>query len=163
MKAILFYRGQSYFTKKKDSERPLREVLLIHRILPGSRYRRDAIPEKGTFLTDTSKVMKLLKKKAPCLETCSECSALFQASASSCSIKELHDDIKSLLRRSIQDLYATVGVRHRAALTLQREVRIEKICSKHHEQQVLMQVLNLSIIQYIISISAYLVAILRGN
>ena len=64
---------------------------------------------------------------------------------------------------SFPSVYATVGVRHRAALTLQREVRIEKICCKDHEQQVLMQVLNLSIIQYIISISAYLVAILRGN
>ena len=154
---------QSYFTSKKDSARPLREVQLIQRVLPGSRCRRDAIPEKGTFSTDTSKLINILKKKAPCLETCSKCSALFQASSSSCSIKKVHDDIKSLLRRTIQDLYATVGVRHNAVLALEREVVIERICCKDHKQQVLVQVINLSVIQYITSISAYLVAILRGN
>ena len=51
----------------------------------------------------------------------------FQESASSCSNKELHEDIKSILRRSIQDFYATVGVMHRATFTLQKEIRIERI------------------------------------
>ena len=79
------------------------------------------------------------------------------------NIKEVHDDIKSLLRRTIQDLYATVGIRHNAVLALEREVKIERICCKDHQQQMLVQVINLSVIQYITSISAYLLAILRGN
>ena len=151
----------SYFVQG-DNERPLREVFL-HRILPKSQCMKDAIPEKGSLSTDTAALTKFLKKKVPSFETCPECSTTFTESISSCGIQELHNDLKSLLRRLVPDIYATVGVKHRAKLILQREINIERVSCKTHQEEVLMQLLDFSISQYLLSISVYLTAVLRGK
>ena len=120
----------SYFVKG-DNQRRLREVFLP-RILPKSQCMKDAIPEKGRLSTDTAALTKFLKKKVLSYKTCLECSITFTKSMSACGIEELHNDLKSLLRRLVLDLYQTVGVRHRAEIIFQRKINIERVSCKTH-------------------------------
>lgn len=130
--------------------------------------KSDPVPEKGTISTATDYVIKEMLQKLPSLRNCEQCEASMERLAftpSHCTNRQtsqlevIHSDMKSILRRVLSPVVHTNKIVQNAVQYLTKETNGEVFSCSVHRADTVNIFLHISVKQYIISISSFLIAI----
>lgn len=125
------------------------------------------LQEKGTVSTSSVSLWNDLTKQIPYLTSCTSCKQIFNNIAPKgrrmSRSEEIHNEIKSILRRIFGSVFHEVGIKRIILNFLRKETFDDVIPCIEHRVMLLNQFFECSIKQYISFATAHLVSILKGK